>query len=73
MQDSLPVPDVLLAERSIEPKCVTCGSNVGWRSAFTEHLLDRIPGNQVDQEKDQRHHKPDYRQGVEDALEERFQ
>ena len=49
------------------------GRDVGGRSPFAEHLLDGVTGDQVDQEEDQGHYQPDYREGVEDALEEGFQ
>ena len=45
------------------------GGDVGGRRAFAEHLLDRISGNEMDQQEDERHDQPDDRQGVEDALE----
>jgi hypothetical protein len=35
--------------------------------------LDRVSGDQVDQEEDKRNYEPDHREGVEDALEEGLQ
>jgi len=52
---------------------MTRGSDVGGRGAFAEHQLDRISGDQVDEEEDQGDYEPDDWQGVEDALEEGFQ
>ena len=37
--------------------------------AFAEHLLDGVSGDEVDQQEDGRDYQPDYREGVEDALE----
>jgi len=52
---------------------VAGSGDVGGRRAVAEHLLNRVPGNQVDQEEDQAHHQPDNWEGIEDALEEGFQ
>ena len=71
--DALPVSDVLLAERGVEAVGVAGGSNIRWRRAFAEHLLDGVSGNEVDKQEDQRHDEPDHRQGVEDALEDGLQ
>ena len=35
--------------------------------AFAQHLLDRIAGDQMDQQKDDGNHQPDHRQHVEQA------
>jgi hypothetical protein len=73
VENALPVAEVLLAERGVESIGMARGGDVcGW-SAFSEHLLDGISGDEVDEEKDKADHQPDHGQGVEDALEERFQ
>ena len=46
---------------------MTRGGNVGRRRAFTQHLLDGIAGDEMDQQEDDRHHQPDYRQHVQQA------
>ena len=46
------------------------GGDVGGRGAFAEHLRDGVSGDQVDEQEDEGDHQPDYRQHVEDALEE---
>jgi hypothetical protein len=38
---------------------------IGCGSAFPEHLLDGIAGNKVDHQEDNRHYKPQHRNGVE--------
>ncbi len=63
----------MLSEREVEFVDVAGGGDVGRRRAFAEHLLDGISWNEVDEQKDDADHQPDYRQGVEDALEEEFQ
>src|SRR5215469_16847634 len=70
---SFPVADVLFAERSIQAERVPGGGDVGRRCSFTEHLLDRIPGNQMDQEKDEADYQPDDGESVKHALEESSQ
>ena len=67
MQDAAPVVHILLAERDIQSVSMTRGNHVGRRCTFTQHLLDRIAGDEVDQQKDDRHHQPDYRQHVQQA------
>jgi hypothetical protein len=52
-KDSLPVPDVLLAEWPVEPIGVASGLDIGgWRS-FAEHLLDGVSGDEVDEKEDE--------------------
>ena len=71
MENTLPVADVLLAERGVEAVGVARGLDVGGRRAFAEHLLDGVSGDEMDQEEDEADYQPDYREGVEDALEEK--
>ncbi len=49
------------------------GGDVSWRRAFTEHLLDGVAWDEVNQEKDQAHYQPDDWERVEDALEDGLQ
>ena len=67
VQHAFPVIDILLAERDIEAVGVAGGLDIGRRRAFSQHLQDGIAGDQVDQQKDQRDHEPDYRQRVQHA------
>ncbi len=73
VENSLPVVDVLFAERGIKTVGVASGLDIGGRCAFAEHLLDGITGDQVDEQEDKTYYQPDYREGVENALEEAFQ
>src|SRR5262249_59422098 len=72
-QNAFPIAEVLLTKRSVETEGMTRGSDVGGRGAFAEHQLDRISGDQGDEEEDQGDYEPDDWQGVEDALEEGIQ
>ena len=67
VQQAAPVVHVLRAERNIESVGVASGGDVGGRSAFAQHLLDGIAGNEVNQQEDHRHHQPDDWQHVEQA------
>ena len=67
VQHAFPVMEILLAERDIETVGVAGGLDVGGGCAFAEHLQDGIAGDEVDQQKDQRDHQPDYRERVEHA------
>ena len=73
MQHAFPVVEILLAERGVESVGVAGGGDVGGGRAFAEHLRDGVSGDQVDQQEDEAHDQPDYRQGVEDALEDSSQ
>jgi hypothetical protein len=44
--------------------------DVGGRRTLAQHLLNGVSGNEMNQEEDERNHQPNYRQGIEDALEE---
>lgn len=70
MNNALPVVEVLSRERNIETVSVPSRLDIGSGSAFPEHLLDGIAGNQMDQHEHERDHKPDDRQGVENAIEQ---
>jgi hypothetical protein len=63
----------LLAERGVESESMTRGGDIGGWSAFAQHLLDGISGDEVDEQEDNADYQPDYREGVEDALEKGFQ
>jgi len=67
MEDALPVIHVLFAQRSIESVSMAGRVDVGRWSAFPEHGLNGIAGNQMDQEEDARHDQPDDRERVEQA------
>jgi hypothetical protein len=73
VQDAFPVAEVLFTKGGVESEGVAGGGDVGGRGAFTEHLLDGIAGDEVDQEEDQAHYQPDDWEGVEDALGYSFQ
>jgi len=49
---------------------VARGGDVGRGDAFAKHLLDRIAGHEVNQQKDDRNDEPDDRQHVGKAREE---
>ena len=49
------------------------GGDICRRRTFAEHLLDGISRNKVNEQENERHHQPDHRQGVEDALEDNSQ
>src|SRR5258708_277249 len=70
MQHSLPVADVLLAQRRVEAISMARRGDVSGGRAFAEHLLDGISGHEMNQQEDEAHDQPNYRQGVEHALEE---
>ena len=57
--DAFPVVEVLFAERGVEAVDVTRGGDVGGRSAFAEHLLDGVSGDEVDEQEDETHDQPD--------------
>ena len=73
MQNAFPVAEILLAKRGIEAVGVAGGGDIGGRRAFAEYLLDGVSRDEVDEEEDEGDDEPDYRQGVEDALEESSQ
>jgi hypothetical protein len=56
--NAFPVIDILLRQRDIESIGVARGLNIGAGSAFTQHLLDRIAGNKMNQQENDRHNKP---------------
>ena len=43
------------------------GLHISYRSAFSQHLKNRVAGHQVNQEKDERDYQPDHRQRVQHA------
>src|SRR5215469_17911573 len=69
-QHTSPIAHVLSAQRSVETIRMPCRLDVGCSRSFSQHLLNRIPGNQVDQEEDNRDHQPDHRQHVQNAMED---
>ena len=73
MHYAFPVMEILLPEWFVEAKGVTRRRDVSGQSAFAEHLLDRVAGDQVYEKKDETDDQPDDREGVEDALEKGFQ
>lgn len=73
MQDALPVTEILLPQRCVQPIKMTCSGDIGRRRAFTQHLLNGIPGNEVNQKEHQRNNQPDNWKRVEGALEKGFQ
>lgn len=72
MKYSAPVVKILFAERRVESVRVSRGRDVGRRSAFAEHLLNRISRDKMDEQEDEAHYQPDDRESVEHALEEGF-
>ena len=60
MNDAVPVVQILRAKGLIEAVLVPKRVQVGGQSAFAEHLLNRIAGNDVDQQKNQRNDQPDH-------------
>jgi hypothetical protein len=52
VEQAAPVVGVLLAERCVEAVGVTESADVGGGGAFAEHLDDGVPGNEVDEKKD---------------------
>jgi len=73
VEDSPPVVEVLLAEWDVEAVGVAGGLEVSSCGAFSEHLLDRVAGDEVNEQKDSRDDQPNDRERVEDALEESSQ
>jgi len=64
VKDALPIIEVLLAEREIEPVSMARSLEIGDGETFTEHLLNWVSGDEVDQEEDERDDEPDHWQGV---------
>jgi hypothetical protein len=62
VNDSIPVENVLLPQRQIEPVLMTQGTNVSRGGAVAEHLQNWITWNEVNEQKDQRHYQPDNRE-----------
>ena len=62
VDDPVPVENVLLPQRQIEPVLMTQGTNVSRGGAFAEHLQNWITWNEVNEQKDQRHDQPDNRE-----------
>jgi hypothetical protein len=73
VEDAFPVADVLFSEWGVEAEGMTSGGYVGGWSAFAEHLLDGISGDEVNHQKDEGDDQPDDWESVEDALEDRVQ
>ena len=59
VQNAFPVIHILLRQRDIESIGVAGGLHVGAGCAFTQHLLDGIAGNEMDQQKNDGHNQPD--------------
>ena len=64
MQHSLPVVDILLAQRHVEAVGVASRLNISRGRAFAEHLNDGIAGHRVDEQEDDGDDEPDHRQRV---------
>src|ERR1700756_1372716 len=62
---TLPIIQILLAQRKIESVGVARRLQIRSRCAFPEHLLNRVAGHEMDQEKNERYDQPDDRQRVE--------
>lgn len=73
MKHSPPVVKVLLAERHVETVEMPGGGDVRCTGAFSEHLLDGIAWDKVNEKEDEAYHHPDHGQGVEHALEKELQ
>ena len=67
MQHAFPIVEILLSERHVEAVGVAGGLDVAGGCAFSQHLLDGIAGDEVDQEKNGRDDEPDDGQRVEQA------
>jgi hypothetical protein len=67
VQDAAPVEEILCVKRKVEAKSVTEDGDVGGGCTFAEHLDDGVAGDEVDEEKDDRDHHPEDREGGEDA------
>ncbi len=67
VQDAVPVVDVLRVEGQIEANIVTLGGYIGRGRALAQHHLNRVAGDQVDEQKDERDHQPDDRNGEHEA------
>jgi hypothetical protein len=66
----LEIVAVLCEERLIEIESVAKLRDFSGRSAFAEHSLDRIAGDDVNHEKDQSEDEPQRGKGEEKSLEE---
>ncbi len=73
MQHATPVVNVLAAQRLVEPVCVTQRGDVRRTRALAQHLLHRIAGHDVDEQKDYRHNQPQDGQRIAKPHEERSQ
>ena len=67
VEDAIPIADVLGGERNVEAIGVARGLDVGTGSAFAEHGLDGVSGDEVDEQKDHADDQPDDRQHVGEA------
>ena len=66
-QNAFPVIHILLGQRDIESIGVAGGLHVGTGCAFSQHLLDGIAGNKMDQQENNGNHQPDYGDHVKQA------
>src|SRR6202034_4136595 len=71
VQHATPVVDILGAKRLVESIEMPQRDDIRGAGAFAEHLLDRIAGHEVDEQKDNRHHKPEHGQRVGEARQQR--
>src|ERR1039458_4850308 len=67
VEDAAPIAEVLRVERGVEAIGVAQGGDVGGGRALAEHLDDGVAGDEVDQQKDDRDHHPEDREGDKDA------
>ncbi len=67
MYDAFPVVDILLTEWLVESVRMARSLDVGCGRAFSQHLQNGIAGDEMDQQKDQRHYQPDHWQRVQHA------
>src|SRR5580698_5095334 len=67
VQDAIPIVQILSWERLVKVILVAQAVDVSRSCAFAQHLLDRVAWNKVDEQKDQRDHKPDNMQCEDEA------
>ena len=67
MKDSPPVMNVLLRERSIETVSVAQGIDIGGSRSLAQHLDDRIPWDEMNQQEDNGDYNPEHRERNEEA------
>ena len=63
VQNTRPVAHILSQERLVQAILMTQGADVCWSCPFSEHLQNGIARYQMDEQKYQRDHQPDNRNG----------